>query len=74
MHGDFMGNPAHYEIFRDAQNEFRFRLRAPNGENIAVSEAYTSKENCKKGIEAVRKYAKYATLQDLTLVKKEVEH
>jgi len=63
-----MGNPAHFEIFRDTKNQFRFRLRAPNGEIIGVSEAYTQKENCKKGIDAVKEYARYAGLQDLTLL------
>jgi len=63
---------AHFEIFiekgEDPEEEkFRFRLTAPNGEIIAASEAYESKDGCQKGIEAVRTYARYAQLQDLTL-------
>jgi len=58
---------AYFEIFLDKEGKHRFRFRAPNGEIIAASEAYESKQNCKDGIEAVRMYAKYAMLQDLTL-------
>ena len=62
---------AYFEIFIEKgedpeKQRYRFRLRAPNGEIIAASEAYESKQNCKDGIEAVRTYAKYAMLQDLT--------
>jgi len=40
-----MGNPK-FEVYKDAAGEFRFRLKAPNGEIIAVSEGYTTKANC----------------------------
>jgi uncharacterized protein YegP (UPF0339 family) len=62
------GMPAQFEIFKDKANppQFRFRLKAPNNEIIAVSEAYTTKEACKEGIESVRKNAPNAILQDLT--------
>ena len=46
-----------FEIYLDAADEFRFRLKARNGENIAKSEGYTQKANCKNGIESVRKNA-----------------
>ena len=51
-----MTNPK-FEIYRDHAGEFRFRLRARNGENIAASEGYKSKESCKKGIDSVVKNA-----------------
>ena len=35
---------AHYEIFKDAADEWRWRLVAGNGETVAQSEAYTTKE------------------------------
>lgn len=44
-----------FEIYSDKAGEFRFRLKAKNGQIIAVSEGYTSKANCKNGIESVRK-------------------
>ena len=55
-----------FEIYNDAAGKFRFRLRAPNGEIIAVSEAYESKPSCQNGIASVKKNAPIAVLQDLT--------
>lgn len=46
-----------FEIFRDRRGEFRFRLRARNGEIIAASEGYALKSGCLNGIESVRKNA-----------------
>ena len=58
-----------FEITKDKDGKFRFRLRAPNGEIIAVSEAYNTKEACKDGIAAVRENASKATIEDMTLKK-----
>ena len=44
-----------FEIYADKAGEFRFRLKARNGQIIAVSEGYTAKANCKNGIESVKK-------------------
>lgn len=55
-----------FEIFKDASGQFRWRLRAPNGEPIAASEAYTSKDACEDGIKSVQKYAPIAKIHDLT--------
>ncbi|MDB2550724.1 DUF1508 domain-containing protein [Rickettsiales bacterium] len=46
---------AKFEIYKDKAEEFRFRLKAYNGEIIATSEGYTTKQNAKKGVEAVIK-------------------
>ena len=46
-----------FELYKDAAGQFRFRLRAKNGETIAVSEGYKAKASCKNGIESVRKNA-----------------
>ena len=46
-----------YEIFTDKAGEFRFRLKARNGEIIATSEGYKSKSGCLNGIESVQKNA-----------------
>ena len=46
-----------YEIYLDKAGEFRFRLKATNGEIIAVSEGYKAMASCKNGIESVRKNA-----------------
>ena len=46
-----------FELYQDKAGEYRFRLKARNGEIIAVSEGYTTKANCENGIESVRKNA-----------------
>ena len=52
-----MNNPK-YQIFKsDKNNQFYFRLRAANGEPILASEGYTTKQNCKNGIESVRTHS-----------------
>lgn len=55
-----------FELYRDKTGCFRFRLKARNGEIIAVSESYSSKAACENGIESVRKNAPDAeTLEQL---------
>ena len=55
-----------YAVFVDASLKFRFNLIAANGEIIAVSEAYNSKQNCINGIEAVKRSCG-AEIEDLTI-------
>jgi uncharacterized protein YegP (UPF0339 family) len=55
-----------YALFVDAGLKFRFNLIASNGQIIGSSEAYESKEGCKKGIEAVKKSCG-AEIEDLTV-------
>ena len=44
-----------FEIYKDKAGEFRFRLKAGNGQTILASEGYKAKTSCKNGIESVRK-------------------
>ena len=46
-----------FEIYEDKAGEFRFRLKAKNGEIILASEGYKTKASCENGIESVRKNA-----------------
>lgn len=46
-----------FEIYTDKAGEYRFRLKARNGEIIATSEGYKAKASCLNGIESVRKNA-----------------
>ena len=55
-----------FEIFKDAAGKFRFRLRAQNGEIIAESQGYESKESCQKGIASVKENASKAEIKDYT--------
>ena len=57
---------AKFEISKDVAGEFRFKLVATNGQTIAVSEGYTTKDNALNGIESVRQNAAAAQLEDRT--------
>ena len=46
-----------FEVYTDKKGEFRYRLKATNGQIIAVGEAYKAKKSCLNGIESVRKNA-----------------
>ena len=55
-----------YEVFMDIDSQYRFHLRASNGEIIAVSEAYETKQGVLHGIEAVQSSCD-AEIEDLTI-------
>ncbi|ACU90104.1 YegP family protein [Desulfomicrobium baculatum] len=46
-----------FEMYKDKAGEFRFRLKAGNGQIILASEGYKDKSGCKNGIESVKKNA-----------------
>ncbi|MBQ9912253.1 MAG: YegP family protein [Firmicutes bacterium] len=46
-----------FEVYTDKKGEFRFRLKARNGQIVASSEGYTTMKTCENGIESVRKNA-----------------
>lgn len=52
-----------FEMYTDKAGEFRFRLKARNGQVIAVSEGYKKKASCLNGIESVRKNAPEAPVE-----------
>ena len=49
-----------FEMYQDKAGEYRFRLKARNGEIIGTSEGYTAKAGCLNGIESVQKNAPVA--------------
>lgn len=51
-----------YQIYLDKKGEFRFHLKARNGEIILASEGYTSKQGCQIGIESVKHNAPEADI------------
>lgn len=55
-----------YKIFKDKAGEFRFNLSASNGEVIATSEGYSSKEGCLNGISSIQRIGK-SEIEDLTI-------
>ena len=46
-----------FELYTDKAGEYRFRLKATNGEIIAVSEGYKAMASCKNGVASVQKNA-----------------
>ena len=54
-----------FEIFIDKKGEYRFRLKAPNGEIKATSEGYSTKHECIDGIESVRENALIAKIVEV---------
>ena len=47
---------AKFEVYQSGKDkEFRFRLKADNGQTILSSEGYSSKASCMNGIESVKK-------------------
>ncbi len=53
-----------FEVYVDKGGQFRFRLKATNGQKIAASEAYTTKAACMNGIESVKKNAADAPTEE----------
>lgn len=54
-----------FEIYQDKKGEFRFRLKASNGQVIATGQGYKSKTSCLNGIESVRKHAPDAEVAEV---------
>ncbi|MBI1394100.1 MAG: DUF1508 domain-containing protein [Alphaproteobacteria bacterium] len=46
-----------FEIYKDKAGEFRFRLKAGNGQTILASEGYKERAGVTNGVESVRKNA-----------------
>lgn len=44
-----------FEIYKGNDNQYWFRLKAVNGENIGKYEGYVAKQSAENGIESVRK-------------------
>ena len=55
-----------FELYKDKSGHFRFRLKAGNGQVIAVGEAYNSKQAALNGIASVQKNAPDAKIVDET--------
>lgn len=60
-----------WEIYQDKGEQYRFRLCASNGSCVCHSQGYTTKANCKKGIESIIKFASDAEITKVYLEKKD---
>ncbi|RZS43081.1 hypothetical protein EV193_10257 [Herbihabitans rhizosphaerae] len=57
---------AKFELYNDKAGKFRFRLKAGNGEIVATGEAYETKASALKGVDAVKRAAANAEVDDKT--------
>lgn len=57
---------ATFVVTKTSNGQFRFNLKAGNGEIIATSESYTTKAAALGGIESVKKNAADAAVDDQT--------
>ena len=55
-----------FEVYADKAGEFRFRLKASNGQIVATGEGYKAKKSCLNGIESIRKNVVDAPIEDTT--------
>ena len=57
-----------FEVYKDKADEYRFRLKASNGQTVLSSEGYSAKAGCLNGIESVKENCmvpeRFETYQD----------
>ncbi|PKL28671.1 MAG: hypothetical protein CVV46_05095 [Spirochaetae bacterium HGW-Spirochaetae-2] len=59
-----------YEVYLDNASQFRYRLLASNGQNIAMAEeGYATKQGCFSGIDAISRAAVDAEIDESALGK-----
>lgn len=63
---------ARFEVYKDVNKKWRFRLKAGNNEIIATSEAYESKQGCLKGVASVQLNAGKAMIEILGEIKEDI--
>ncbi len=56
---------ARFEVYEDKSGDFRFRLKAGNGEVVATGQGYSSKAGAKAGCEAVQRAAAAAEIVEV---------
>ena len=52
-----------FEVYQDKAGEYRFRLKATNGQTIATGEGYKAKPSCLNGIESIKRNAPEAKVE-----------
>lgn len=61
-----MANEPRFVLAKASNGQYKFVLKAPNGEVIATSETYSSKAGAENGIESVKKNAPIAEVIDIS--------
>lgn len=60
------GRKAKFQVYKNkSDSDYHWRLVAANGEELAWSEAYRTKDGAMKGVEALKKAAKEAEVVEL---------
>jgi len=54
-----------FQIYKDENDSWRFRLRARNNEIIAVGQGYENKQNCLKGIKSIKRNGRKAPVKNM---------
>lgn len=54
-----------FEIYHDKGGEFRFRLKAKNGQIIGTSEGYKTRASCRNGVDSVIRNAAEAKIEEV---------
>lgn len=55
-----------FEIYRDQEGEYRWRLVAANNETVAWSEGYTTRQGAIDSVQWTKRWAASAPIHDLT--------
>ena len=58
--------PAEFEIKKSSNGQYYWRFKSGNGEVVATSETYITKQSCQKGIDSIKRDGSTAGVQDLT--------
>ena len=58
--------PGKFVVQKNKKGEFHFNLVSTNGQIVATSQRYATKQACMRGVASVRKLAADAALQDLS--------
>jgi uncharacterized protein len=61
-----MSKTEKFEIYKDAAGQYRWRLRAANGETVAVSEAYRSKQGANNSAHSMPRWCSETPVVDFT--------
>lgn len=54
-----------FELYQDKSGEYRFRLKAGNGQVIATGEGYSTKAAALNGIESIKNNAPDAAVEEV---------
>ena len=63
---------AKYQVYKDINGKFRFRLRSANNKIVVVSEAYENKSGCINGIKSIQKNCQ-SRIEDKTIDREKLQ-